>query len=174
MEPPDKDVHAKFRTLLKLTELVAAINNNNNHPTLHPHCTPTPPRPPGPIDEVLFAISTILVRDNEVVAVGVSGPNLVAMQQQEETASSEPDSSYDQPDFANDRQLSSTPLLFDEDLDYPGVRTDTVTAVLNPREEGIYTFPSGRCCILVSGGKPLMEQQWKDDGWQRFHEQTKR
>jgi hypothetical protein len=129
---------------------------------------------------VIFAIATILVRDNEVVAVGVSGRNVIAMQQQEETASSEansaddePDSADDRPDSANDRQLNFMPEPFDEDLDCHSVCADSISAVMNSREDdtSTYEFPDGRCCILVSNGKPLLEQQWKDDVWQRFHAQ---
>src|SRR5712672_3507890 len=72
--PPEvRDLHAEFRTILTLTELVSAINNSG-HPTLH---LPRKAYTPTPLLDLLFAIATLLVRDHEVVALGVSGHNIV-------------------------------------------------------------------------------------------------
>ena len=175
--PPDEKLNAKFRTILKLTELVTALNNND-HPTLRLPYKQKPKHTPDANEDLVFAIATILVHNNEVVAVGVSGPHVIAVEQQGETTSSQPDSSDDQPDsvdgqpdIADDRQRDSVAIPFDEDFDYSSIHADRITAVANPRDRETYEFLGNCSCVLVRNGKPLLEQQWTDDVWQHFHAQ---
>jgi hypothetical protein len=76
----------KFRSLISLTQIVSAINNNG-HPTL-PSAADNKPRnvPPDQqiLDDILDAIANILVRKDEVVAVALSGSTIVAVQGREE------------------------------------------------------------------------------------------
>jgi hypothetical protein len=181
------DLHAQFRSLLKLTQLVSAINNNG-HPTLR---LPSARKkiPTTPHDEVILAIATLLVRNHEVVAVGASGAGVLAVQQPIETALSEPDSAdNEQPDSADNKQPDSAdneqpdsadneqpnaPLDFDETLDYRNVAVGRIAAVVNPRTDGDhYTFPDGRCCMLVNKGESLLKTELMgDDVWAHFHAQ---
>jgi hypothetical protein len=148
MALPLEGLHSRFRTLLKLTELVTAINNSG-HPTLRYFRTAA--HKTNVADNLLLAISTILVRNNEVVAVGISGSNVVAMQEQ---------------------PVESQPvaLPFDEDLECGDMGVEGVAAVVKPRKEDSYVFPDDRCCIFVSEGKSLLpEPQYQGNMWDHFH-----
>lgn len=152
--------------LLKLTQLVTAINHSG-HPTLHIH--PKERKYPlAPLDNVLFAFATILVRKDEIVAVGSSGTGVVVVQQpMVETTGSEPDS-------ADTEQRDAWPLPLDDDLDVRNTTMDDNATVLNPRkdDETISSFPAGCCCILVSKGKSLLESSLEGvDVWEPFHAQ---
>ena len=81
----------------------------------------------------------------------------------EDDHSSEPHCTEDQPDPANDQQLDSVAIPFNEDHDYGRVCVDNIIVVANPM--------AAAACMLVSNGKPLLEQQCKDDVWQLFHAQ---
>jgi hypothetical protein len=162
----DSDLQAEFRSLLKLTQLVTAINHSG-HPTLR-----IPPKkrnyPLTPLDDVLFAFATLLVRKDEIVAVGSSGTGVVAVQQpMVETSRSESDS-------ADTEQRDAWPLPLDDDLDVHNTTIDGIAAVLNPRleDEAKYSFPAGCCCILVSKGKSLIQSSLEGvDVWEHFHAQ---
>jgi hypothetical protein len=162
----DADLHAEFRSLLKLTQLVTAINHSG-YPTLR-----IPPKkrkyPLTPLDDVLFAFATLLVRKDEVVAVGSSGTGVVAVQQpMVETTRSEPDA-------ADTEEQGAWPLPLDDDLDVHNTSVDGIAAVLNPRveDEAKYSFPAGCCCILVRKGKSLIEGSLEGvDVWEHFHAQ---
>ena len=168
--PPDYEVaepalHERFRSLLKLTQLIAAINNHD-HPTLHlPRTQKVYPTIPS--DEVLFALSTLLVRNHEIVAVAASGAGVVAVQEPMETPTSEPDS-------ASNKQPAEQPaahLPFDEHLNVRNTVPDSFTAVINPRrDDRHFKFPAGRCCMMVDKGKSLLRSKLKGDKvWARFH-----
>ena len=162
----DPDLQAEFHSLLKLTQLVTAINHSG-HPTLR-----IPPQkrkyPPTPLDEVLFAFATLLVRKDEVVAVGSSGTAVVIVQQpMAETTRSEPDSTDTEEQYAWPRPL-------DDDLDVHNTTMDGNASVLNPKpeDEAKYSFPAGCCCILVRKGKSLIEGSLEGvDLWEHFHAQ---
>ena len=86
----------------------------------------------------------------------------------EDDHSSEPHCTEDQLDPANDKQLDSVAIPFDDDLNYGRGFVDNIIVVANPRTDDTLEFPDGSCCMLVSNGKPLLEQQYKDDVWQLF------
>ena len=130
---------------------------------------------------MILAIATLLVRNHEIVAVAASGTGLLAVQQPIETAMSDPDSAdNEQPHFASNEQLDSADkerpdasLDFDETLDYHNVAIARVAAVVNPRSDGdCYTFPDGRCCMLVNKGKSHLKLELMgDDVWAHFDAQ---
>jgi hypothetical protein len=158
----DPKLQAEFRSLLKLTQLVTAINHSG-HPTLRIH--PKERKYPlTPLDDVLFAFATLLVRKDEVVAVGSSGTGVVAVQQpMVETTGSVPDSGD-----------TEQRLPLDDNLDVRNTSIDGIAAVLNPRkgDETIYSIPADCCCILVSKGKSLLESSLEGvDVWEPFHAQ---
>jgi hypothetical protein len=162
----DPDLQAEFRSLLKLTQLVTAINHSG-HPTLRkPHQKRKYPL--TPLDDVLFAVATLLVRNDEIVAVGSSGTGVFAVQQPTvETSRSEPD-----PPDTEQRDAWRPPL--DDDLDVHNMTIGHIAAVLNPRrdDEAKYSFPDGCSCILVSKGKSLIEGSVEGvDMWEHFHAQ---
>ena len=97
-----------------------------------------------------FAIATLLVRNHEVVALGISGANIVAMQQpMVGTRVSGPDSAdEEQPD-----------LPLDEIFDCRNTGIDCIAADLNPRQTDNYQFPRDCPCILVGKGKSLIATQ---------------
>ena len=138
---PSRDLHAEFRTILKLTQLVSTINNSG-HPTLH---LPRKPYTPSPLLDVLIAIATLLVRDHEVVALGVSGRDLIAVEQQ--TIASRPDPATEE---------QSGELHLDEDLDCSNILVSDIAAAVNPREGENYDIPDDGYCIEVDAGKSLL------------------
>ena len=124
--PQVRDLHAEFRTILKLTQLVLTINNSG-HPTLH---LPRKPYTPSPLLDVLIAIATLLVRDHEVVALGVLGRDLIAVEQQ--TIASRPDPATEE---------QSGELHLDEDLDCSNILVSDIAAAVKPREGENYDNP---------------------------------
>src|ERR1700674_3301126 len=81
MTQRDKDQSPTFTKSLVVFQITAI--NYHGHPTLR---LPLPSTPPPrlrteTLDDVPFAIATLLVRNHEVVALGISGANIVAMQQ---------------------------------------------------------------------------------------------
>jgi hypothetical protein len=146
-EVAEPALHARFRSVLKLTQLITAINNND-HPTLHlPRTQKVYPTTPS--DEVIFALATLLVRNHEIIAVAASGAGVVAMQQSMETAASEPDS-------ASNKE-PATHLPFDEYLNFSNTPLNT------RRDDDHFNFPDGCCCMLVSKGKSLLRTKLKGD-----------
>ncbi|KIM74963.1 hypothetical protein PILCRDRAFT_14027 [Piloderma croceum F 1598] len=97
--PATEILRQKFRSLISLTQIVSAINNDG-HPTLPSAADNKPSNVPHEwqiFDDILDAIANILVRKDEVVAVALSGSTIVAVQGQEEqevmvTTGSESDS----------------------------------------------------------------------------------
>jgi hypothetical protein len=84
-----KDLHSKFRSLIALTEFILAVNKGG-YPTLHfAHDRPKRSSRRA-LNDVLHALADILVRDREVIAVGVSGSNIVVMEGEMEEVTSEP------------------------------------------------------------------------------------
>jgi hypothetical protein len=77
-------LHQQFRTLISLTQIVSAINNDG-HPMLRsPYDNKTNITLDGQVlADVVDAVANILVRNEEVVAVAFSGATLVAMHGQE-------------------------------------------------------------------------------------------
>jgi len=79
-QPTIEELHKRSRSLISLIELTSAINRGG-HPTL-------PSSDPRDYtryvhEDLLDATASILVRNEEVVAVAVSGRHVVAMQEQE-------------------------------------------------------------------------------------------
>ena len=155
LPPQVRDLHAEFCTILKLTQLVSAINNSG-HPTLH---LPRKPYTLSPLLDVLIAIATLLVRDHEVVALGVSGCNLVAVQQQ--TIASRPDP------VTEEQSDSMSELHLDDDLDCSNILVSDIAAAVNPRD---YDIPDDGYCIQVNAGKSLLASMPKGkEGWRYLH-----
>ena len=162
----DPDLQAEFCSLLKLTQLVTAINHSG-HQTLR-----IPPKkrkyPLTPLDDVLFVFATLLVRKDEGVAVESSGTGVVVVQQpMAETTRSEADS-------ADTEEQDALPLPLDDDLDVHNTTMDGIAAVLNLRQEDEvkYSFPASCCSILVTKGKSLIESSLEGvDVWEHFHAQ---
>ena len=156
--PQVRDLHAEFRTILKLTQLVSTINNSG-HPTLH---LPRKPYTPSPLLDVLIAIATLLVRDHEVVALGVSGRDLIAVEQQ--TIASRPDPATEE------QSDSMGELHLDEDLDCSNILISDIAAAVKPREGENYDNPDDGYCIEVDAGKSLLASMPKGkEGWRYLH-----
>jgi hypothetical protein len=151
----------KFRSLISLTQIVSAINNDG-HPTLRSTSdNKTNVALDRQIrDDILDAIANILVRNKEVVAVAFSGSTIVAMQGQEEqevgvTTGGESDS-------ANAKQLdarqSDSAADNEPDFerhDYSDIVVSGISAIVNPQPEDAnhYDFPEGCQCMLIPEGK---------------------
>jgi len=144
-------LHDKFRSLTSVVELVSAINNGG-HPTLRSTDIDFPRSDPG-LDNALYASADILVRNEEVAAVAVSGSGIVAMQTQSEDsgmteAMDNPDSADEEkPDDAGHDETDF------EEFDYSNIAG--ISAIVNPQSEDkdTYEFPDGCQCILVPKGK---------------------
>jgi hypothetical protein len=98
------------------------------------------------------------VRDHEVVALGISGKNIVAVQQQ--TIASMPVLTNEDEDFMGE-------LHFNEDLDCSNIRVNNIAAVVNPRVGDNYDIPNGDYCIVVDAGKSLLVANMPkgEEGW---------
>ena len=94
---------------------------------------PRKPYTPSPLLDVLIAIATLLVRDHEVVALGVSGRDLIAVEQQ--TIASRPDPATEE------QSDSMGELHLDEDLDCSNILVSDIAAAVKPREGENYDNP---------------------------------
>jgi len=169
-QPTAAEFHAKFRSLLSLTELISAINNGG-HPKLAwsderdytKHDT---------LDNVLDAIAHILVRYEEVIAVAASSSGVVAVQHQEVTEDTEePDSkaSKDAEDAEGTEgtdDKENTENLHDaaNDPDSGPVHIRRIATIVNPQVEDakLYHFPTASQVILIHGGKSYLPIEFLD------------
>jgi hypothetical protein len=161
----------KFRSLISLTQIVSAINNDG-HPTLRSASDyNTNIALDRQIrDDILDAIADILIRNEEVVAVAFSGSTIVAMQGQEEqevgvTTGGESDSANakqwdaeqldaEQLDARQSDSAADNELDFGRH-DYSDIVVSGISAIVNPQPEDAnhYDFPEGCQCMLIPEGK---------------------
>jgi hypothetical protein len=144
-------LHEKFCTLISASELVSAINNGG-HPTLQsPDSSfPKDTSPNNP----LLACADILVRNEAVAAVAVSGSRIVAMQGH--SGDLEDTWATDEPDPADEEK--SDDAGYEEthfrEFDYSDIAA--ISAIVNPQPEDKdaygYKFPNDCQCILVPKG----------------------
>jgi hypothetical protein len=125
------------------------------------------------VDDLLDATANILVRDIEIIAVGVSGCSIGAMQGQktgttggesdaadEEPGEKEPDAEDEgelddeEPDSAANGETDP------EQADYSDILIPRIAAIVNPDEGDDYDFPENCQCILVSGGESYLPQEY--------------
>jgi len=90
---------------------------------------------------LLNAAATILVRDQEVIALVASGGSVIAMEgQMEETTTGEPLPA------SQEQHVSAAESDFDgggDSSDLP-FRISRIAAIMNPRREDEYKFPSSK------------------------------
>jgi hypothetical protein len=108
----------------------------------------------------LNATATILVRDQEVIALGVSSGGIVAMEgRMEEATAGEPSPVSPDQRVSAAASDASKPLAF---------RKSTITAIINPRIEDNYNFPGGAHCMVVDSGKSHFRIHKDDNKAWRF------
>jgi hypothetical protein len=124
--------------------------NNGGHPTLR--SPDTFPKNDTSIDNPLIVCADILVRNEEVSAVAVSGSTIVAMQD-----TSEDTRATDGPDPANEGEPDDPDYdeTYFKEFDYSKIAA--ISAIVNPQPEDKevygYEFPDDCQCILVPKGK---------------------
>ena len=152
----------KFRSLISLTQIVSAINNDG-----HPMLRSTSDNKTHVdldreiLDEVLDAIANILVRNEEVVAVGFSGSTISTMQAQEEqelgvTTGGENARQLDAEQL--DARQSDSAADNEPDIEqhvYGNIVVSGISVIVNPQleDEIDYHFPEDCQCMLIPKGK---------------------
>jgi len=123
--PPETvDRHKQFRSLLGLAQTVTTITYG--HTTLRKPSArnQTSTLTWQPQNELLDAIATILMRDDKIIAIAASGPNIVAIQEV--------------PGSGTDENSN--------------VQIPNISAIVNPRKEDKYEFPDGSSFMMVNKG----------------------
>ena len=162
--PTTEDIRTKLRSLINATRTVSGINNSGR-PTLNKCATRNQTdhrlQPPKSFDhKLLNATATILVRDQEVITLGVSSAGIVAMEGRMEKATGEPSPVSPEQHVSAAASDDSKTFAF---------RKSTITAIVNPRTEDNYSIPGGAHCMVVDSGKSHFRLH-KDDNkaWQFF------
>jgi hypothetical protein len=159
-----KDLHSKFRSLVALTEFISAANKGG-YPTLQ-FADDWQKRSSRRTlsNDVLHALADILVRDREVVAVGVSGPNIIAMEGETEEAMSELDSVDAELADAADREALGFPVgdsTIAEVIDLSCVGITNISAIVNPdmTDDKVHGFPESSHCMLIGPGQSYLPEK---------------
>jgi hypothetical protein len=101
-----------------------------------------------PQNELLDAIAAILVRDQEVIAIAASGPNIIAIQ---DAVQQHPGSDLD------------------DNQSYSNVQIPKIAAIVNPRREDTYEFPDGSSYIVVKEGRSHFTTSYAGaDVWKHY------
>jgi hypothetical protein len=104
----------------------------------------------------LNATATILVRDQEVITLGVSSAGIVAMEGRMEKATGEPSEQHVSAAASDDSKTFA-------------FRKSTITAIVNPRTDDNYNIPGGAHCMVVDSGKSHFRLHEDDNkAWQFF------
>jgi hypothetical protein len=154
-----KDLHSKFRSLLALTEFISTINKGG-YPTLHSadnRAKKFSPRARA-LNDVLHALVDILVRDREVIAVAVSGPNIVAVEGEMEEVTREPDSVDVELADAADRKVPGFAAGDDtipEVTDLSGAKITHISTIVNSDMVDM-EVPESSHCTLVGPGQSYL------------------
>jgi hypothetical protein len=185
--PATEILRQKFHSLISLTQIVSAINNDG-HLTLPSAADNKPSNVPHEqqiFDDILDAIANILVQKDEVVAVALSGSTIVVVQGQEEqevmvTTGSESDSANadqldaeqevevtmgSESDSANAKQLDIDQLNADADTDQLDTDQSALAANNKPDFE-----PRDYSKILVTGIAAVVNPQLEDKKHYTFPE----
>jgi hypothetical protein len=114
--------------------------------------------------DVLHALADILVRDQEVIAVGVSGSNIVAMEGETEEVTSELVSVNVELADAADREVlgfaaGDGTVAEVIDLSYVGITN--ISAIVNSDmiDDKVHKFPESYQCILISPGQSHLPEK---------------
>jgi hypothetical protein len=152
-----KDLHSKFRSLAALTELISAVNKGG-YPTLH--LTDDRQKRPSPriLNDVLHALVDILVRNREVIAVGVSGTNIVAMEEGDELVS------VDVGPADVDRQVlgfAAGDGTVAEVIDLRHAGITGISAIVNSNiiDDKVHRFPESSHCMLITPGQSYLPEK---------------
>ena len=148
------DLHRKFCTLLALTEFISTINKS--YPTLHSADNRKKSSSRRALNAVLDALADILVRNREVIAVAVSGPNIVAMEGEKEEVTREPDSVMD----AADREVLGFAVGDDtisEVIDLGREGITNISAIVNSDMHDAKVHKSSYCMLVTPGQSYLPE-----------------
>jgi hypothetical protein len=161
--PTTEGIRTTLRTLINVTRAVSSINNSGR-PTLNKSATQNRTEhslqlSTSPDDMLLNATAAILVRDQEVIALGVSSGGIVAVEGRMEEATGEPSPVSPEQHVSAAASDDSKTFAF---------RKSTITAIVNPRTEDNYSFPDGACCMVVGSGKSHFRIHKDDNKAWRF------
>jgi hypothetical protein len=112
-------------------------------------------------NDVLHALADILVRNREVIAVGVSGPNIVAMEGEMEGVTSEPDSVDVELADAADREVlgfAAGDGTITEATDLTHVGITNISAIVNSDMNDAKVHESSHCMLVAPGQSYLPEK----------------
>ena len=154
-----KDLRSKFRSLLALTEFISTVNKGG-YPTLHSADDREKKSSQRALNHVLHALADILVRDREVIAVAVSGPNLVLIEGEKEEVTREPDSvDVEQADAADRKVLgfAEGDANISEVIDLSRVGITNMSTIVNSDMNDVKVHASSHCMLVGSGQSYLPE-----------------
>jgi hypothetical protein len=160
----------KLRSLIALTRTVAGINNAGR-PTLRKSSIRNKYNP-GPKssrtfnDILLDATATILVRNQEVIALAASGGSIIAMEGRTEETTAGKSSPASQETY-----VSAAESDFDGGGDSSNLafRMSHIAKIINPRKEDNYNFPAGSHFMALRGGKSHLKLiQDENKAWEWF------
>jgi len=154
-----KDLHSKFRSLLALTEFISTVNKGG-YPTLPSADDRKKSSSRRALNDVLHALADILVRNREVIAVAVSGPNIVAMEGEKEEVTREPDSVDVELVDAADRKVlgfAAGDDTISEVIDLSRVGLTNISATVNSDMIDVKVHESSYC-MLVGPGKSYLPE----------------
>jgi hypothetical protein len=152
-----KDLHSKFRSLLALTEFISTINEGG-YPALHSADHRKESYGQRALNDVLHALADILVRNREVIAVAVSGPNIVAVEEQMEDVTGEPDSVDVELADAADRKVlgfAAGDDTISEVIDLSHVGITNISAIVNSDMIDVKVHESSYCMLVDPGQSSL-------------------
>jgi len=152
------DLHRKFCTLLVLTKFISTINKS--YPTLHSADNRKKSSSQRALNAVLDALADILVRNWEVIAVAISGPNIVAMEGEKEEVTREPDSVNMELVDAADREVLGFAVGDDTiseviDLGHEGITN--ISEIVNSDMHDAKVHKSSYCMLVAPGQSYLPE-----------------
>jgi len=154
-----KDLRSKFRSLLALTEFISTVNKGG-YPTLHSADDREKKSSQRALNHVLHALADILVRDREVIAVAVSGPNLVLIEGEKEEVTREPDSVDVELADAADRKVlgfAEGDANISEVIDLSRVGITNMSTIVNSDMNDVKVHASSHCMLVGSGQSYLPE-----------------
>jgi hypothetical protein len=153
-----KDLRSKFRSLLALTEFISTVNKGG-YPTLHSADDREKKSSRQALNHVLHALADILVRDREVIAVAVSGPDLV-LEGEKEEVTREPDSVDVELADAADRKVlgfAEGDANISEVIDLSRVGITNISVIVNSDMNDVKVHESSHCMLVGSGQSYLPE-----------------
>ena len=154
-----KDLHSKFHSLVALTEFILAVNKGGNPMLQFPEDRQK--RSSWQThDDVLHALADILVWNWEVIALGVSGPNIISMEGKTEEVTNEPYSlDVELVDAADKEALgfSAGDDTISKVIDFSHVGITNISTIINLDMVDVKAHKSSHC-MLVSPGQSYLPE----------------